>query len=357
MQALTQTVFPCYAAADREIAAGIASFLERGADVRVFLEEGEMRPGENLADKAREARMADIVVVLFSRHSLPSRWPRSEWEGALHEEPAAEGVRIAFVRADDCIPPRVLAPRFDLPRGLRELKRWLRGNAAQFEPPVSVRYPDAGPDLEVLGIAIADRAGVETVDRAALAYEFVREFREDFDAIFRLECSGRTVTALAGDLAAQLGLRLEGDLPSNLERLANFCSTRRFLLLFEGDPPAELLFSGRCSALIAREGFPSPGDELRQVQRAFVNPAADWPELCRLARIGRRLTGDAGRIAELYELMWKWHFAAEDQEDRAVLNESARELVWILESWGRDEEARRLDQRRIAEFDEQMPLF
>jgi hypothetical protein len=315
-----------------------------------------MRPGENLADKAREARAADVVLVLFSRNSLPSRWPRSEWEGALLQEPAAEGVRIAFVRCDDCVPPRVLAPRFDLPRGLRELKRWLRGSAVHFEPPASVRDPDAGPDLEVLGIAIADRAGIETVDRAALAYEFVREFHEDFDGVFRLECFGRTLTALAGDLAVQLGLRLEGDLHSNLERLADFCSARRFLLLFEGDPPAELLFSGRCSALIAREGFPSPDDELRQVQRAFRNVTLPWPELCQLARLGRRLTFDQGRIAELYELMWQWQSAAEDCEDRTVLNESARELVWILESWGRDEEARRLDQRRAAEYDEQMSL-
>ena len=94
MQALTPSVFPCYAAADREVAAGVAAFLERGADVRLFLDEGEMRPGEDLAGKAREARMADVVLVLFSRNSMPSRWPRSEWEDALCTEPAAELTRI-----------------------------------------------------------------------------------------------------------------------------------------------------------------------------------------------------------------------------------------------------------------------
>src|ERR1041385_89789 len=45
-------------------------------------------------------------------------------------------------------------------------------------------------------------------------------------------------------------------------------------------------------------------------------------------------------LAELYELMQQWHNAAEDEDDRAALDESARELVWILEGWGLQGEAR-----------------
>ena len=88
--------------------------------MRVFFGEGEMRPGEDLAAKAREARMADIVVPLLSRNSVPVPWPRSQWEGALIDEPKAEGVRIAFLRCADYTPPRVLAPQFDG----RSLKGW-----------------------------------------------------------------------------------------------------------------------------------------------------------------------------------------------------------------------------------------
>jgi hypothetical protein len=108
---VSPTVCPCYAAADREIAATIAAFLELGTDVRVFLEEGALRPGQDLAEKAREARVADIVLVLFSHNSLPARWPRSQWEDALVREPAEEGVRIGFVKCDDCKPPQVLKPQ------------------------------------------------------------------------------------------------------------------------------------------------------------------------------------------------------------------------------------------------------
>jgi hypothetical protein len=353
MQALTQTVFPCYAAADRETAARIAEFLERGADVSVLLEEGEMRPGEDLAGKAREARMADIVVVLFSRHSLPSPWPRSRWEDALQKEPAAEGVRIAFVKCDDCTPPRVLTPQFEL-RELRRLKRWVRGTTHS-------AAETCDPEIEALGVVLADRPGTVTVGRAELAAEFVRAFRDDFDAVLRLECGSRSLAALAGDLAAQLGMRLEGDLEENLTRLRDFCSARRFLLVLEG-PVRSLAPGGRCSTLISTEPGPEapPSDEsLRAIQHVLAHPGSpnDWAELCRLARLGTRLAGEQGRIAEKFELLRQWHALAEARDDLRILDESAREMIWILEAWDRMDEARGLEYRCATEWAEQMTLI
>ncbi len=223
MQALTRTLFLCYATADREIATKIASFLEAGAPVRVLLAEGEMRAGEDLVQKAREGRMADIILVLFSRNSLPSPWPRSKWEAALQAEPLEDGVRIAFLKCDDCAPPRVLTPQFDvsgLPVAMfRRLKRWVR--AGTFSEP-SVNNRDLSQKVEALGVGIADRPGAATIDGPTLALEFTRVFREDFDDVIRLECGGRSLASLAGDLATQLGLRLDGDLDSNLARLRSY---------------------------------------------------------------------------------------------------------------------------------------
>ncbi|HYW47636.1 MAG TPA: toll/interleukin-1 receptor domain-containing protein [Bryobacteraceae bacterium] len=351
MQALTTTtIFLCHAAEDRETAVLIAEFLERGADVRIFREEGELRRGEDLAAKAREGRMADIVLVLFSRHSLRRPWPRSEWEDALLKEPAEEGVRIGFVKCDDCVPPRVLAPQFEL-NGLRQLKRWIRGSG-----------PLAGPfrpDLEALGIAIADRPGTETVASAALAGEFVNAFRDDFDEVLFLDCAGRSPASLAGDLGAQLGLLLEGDCQSNLDRLRDFCSARRLLIVCAGVEP-RLTFGGRCSTLIVTEPGatlqPQSGDAIRAVQHAFFH-ATEWPEICSLARQGRRLTREQRRFAECYELMQHWYAAADALDDRLSMVEPAREMVWILEAWGREEEARRLEHERLRESGQQMLLF
>jgi hypothetical protein len=54
--------------------------------------------------------------------------------------------------------------------------------------------------------------------------------------------------------------------------------------------------------------------------------------------------------------MEEWHAEAEENGDRAAMDEAAREMVWILETWGRDELARRLEYRRASACDEQMPL-
>ena len=55
--------------------------------------------------------------------------------------------------------------------------------------------------------------------------------------------------------------------------------------------------------------------------------------------------------------MQSWAAMAAEQDDRGAQDEAARELVWILEGWGRVDEARRAETRRAAEFDEQMPLL
>ena len=249
MQALNApTVFPCYAASDRPVAERLAALLERGSDIRVFLAEGEMPDGADLAEKAREARTADVAIVLFSRNSLPSRWPRAQWEDALVKEPEAEGVRIAFLKCDDCIPPKVLTPMFEASR-LREVKRWVRRRAS----PASRHRPQYSADLEVLGIALADRPGAESVEHIALAHEFARVFRPDFDAVLHLDCVTGTLADMAGDLAWQVGLKLEGELPQNLEHLRLFCEARRFLMVLEGAAPDDLVFGGRCSTLVSLE--------------------------------------------------------------------------------------------------------
>jgi len=349
VQALTPTLFPCYAPDDRETAARIAAFLERGADVRVFLEEGEMRPGEDLASKARDARTADAILVFFSRASLPPRWPRAEWEEPLVTEPAAEGVRIAFVRCDDCVPPRVLTPMFEARRP-REIKRWLR-TAPQTEPPSA----EFAVDIEVLGLDIADRPGVETAQSAALAEEFAMAFAGDFDAVVKVALAP-TLAAAAGDLGAQLGLRLEGELADNLERLRDFCAARRLLIVLEGDARPELVFEGRCSTLIAPAGLHSTGEPLGEAQRAFFVTDAAWIDVCAAARQVRRLARDQGRHAECYEVMERWRSLAQSQGDDAAQDEACREIVWILEGWGRTAEAARVEIRRAAAFDQQMPL-
>jgi hypothetical protein len=362
VQALNSTtVFPCYAPEQREIAARIAEFLERGADVRIFLDEGEIRPGEDLVTKARAAHAADVALILFSRESLPARWPRAQWEAALVSEPADLEARIGFVTCDDCSPPKILRPYFDMSRnvsrGMRELKRWIRARTATFQVPMRAQ----GMDLEWLGVTLADRPGFETVESADVAFEFADSFREDFDEVFRVFCGGRSQAALLGDLGSQLGLKLYGEVEENQFRIGEFCAARRFLLILDdarsSPAAATFTFGGRCSTLLALNPGPTVVDELHDVQRAFREPGGDWTELCRMARVGRRLLGERRRIAECHELMEQWRSAAELRGDRAVMNEAAREMIWILQTWGREDEAWRLDYECVTEYGDQMWLF
>jgi hypothetical protein len=83
---------------------------------------------------------------------------------------------------------------------------------------------------------------------------------------------------------------------------------------------------------------------------------ADWGELCRLARVGLRLAGEQGRVAEQFELLRQWQALAKARADRRILEETARGTVWILEGWDRVEEAQRLEYHRALEYDEQMGL-
>jgi len=279
------------------------------------------------------------------------------------EEPKANGVRIGFVQCDDWAPPRALQPQFDCrgpaPSGLRKLKRWVRGRAATWHPPEGVGFAGAPAELDGIAGAVADRPGVRSTGSAALAYAFVRAYAEDFDEVFRLECAGRTPVALAGELGAQIGLGLESDLPGNLKKLREFCSARRFLVLLEdpkatmsGCSPSRKLFHAD-GCRIGADGAPKR-DPFAPSRPNSRTPGGDWLELCRLARIGRRIARDQNRIAELYELLRDWHALADAQGDRNILDESAREMVWVLEGWGRFAEASQLKRRRVTEFGEQM---
>jgi hypothetical protein len=161
---------------------------------------------------------------------------------------------------------------------------------------------------------------------------------------------------MAGDLAHQLGLHLQGELADNIDHLRLFCEVRRLLIVLEGGAPHELVFAGRCSTLISKEaGTPSP-DELRTIARTF-DATDDWAELCRLARQARRIAHEQFRLAECFEIMQQWRSLADENGDRPVVDEASREIVWILDGWGRTGEARQIEQLRAREFDEQLPLF
>jgi len=313
------TVFPCAAAADRSIAARIASFLEAGGDARVFLAEGESGRTRPARQGPRGAN-CEVILVLFSHHCALPPGTRSQWERVLVEEPKANGVRVGVCsmrRLDSAAhaAASVRLPR-PCPSGLRKFETLGPPSRRHMASPGRRGACRAPAELDDIGSAVADRPGVQSTGSAALAYAFVRAYAEDFDEVFRLECAGRTPAAVAGDLACKSVwawkaiCRVISRSCANSARLAAFwyCSKRPKATMPDCSPSGKLFHADGCR--IGADGAPHAAESLRAIQAKFAHPGGDWLELCRLARIGRRVARDQNRIAELYELLREWHALA-----------------------------------------------
>jgi hypothetical protein len=99
--------------------------------------------------------------------------------------------------------------------------------------------------------------------------------------------------------------------------------------------------------------------ELPQLRRALdwalsQEDGEAWALACDLAKRGVALMKRERRQAEVFETLEALSRAAERREDRRTIEDCSRELVWILESWGRTDEAQRIFERHRAQYDDQM---
>lgn len=456
------TVFPCFAKEDYRVARDLAEFLERGASVRTFLEDGEIGLGETLVSKAADGLQAAVILLMLSPDSAPSLGARRYWEPVLLDQPRREGVKVATILARSCEFPALLRRDafFDLTTdrlaAFREIKRWLvalehGSRQLEFEPARQSGVDGCDAEMEKLRQSLADAPGTATLNGAGkttLALEFARQSKRDFEGLVWLSCTEQTLATLAGDMASQLGMSLEGDVEENLIQLGKLCSQRRLLIVLD-DASAEaerLVPGGRSSALIVKRGAGSrPAMEIpaavhacgdvpfrpvliaelagldfsaasallqelvaggaaiqldvrypryvvqsaapnkllarahaQAICRLFAHWASDdseceadlpqlrraldwalqdkesWGLACDLAKRGVALLKSKRRQAEAFEMLEAVLPEAEQREDRRTLEDCSREQVWILESWGRMEEARRLFERCRALYTDQM---
>lgn len=305
-------VFPCYASTDRELVNELAAFLERGAGGEVLLEEGEMAPGADLIAKVEEGLAADVVLVLLSPEASPPRWVLERRKSVFWDQAAEVGTALATVLCRDTKFPELLRRKnfFDLRpnrlAGLRAIKRWLMAlspapREAPFLPARQPSFSARDDELETLCALLADAPGIAVLEGAAgsgktaLALEFARRHREDFDAVLWLTCGSRSAAALAGDLAAQLGVRFDRDLESNLHELRHLCARHRCLLVLDNaTPQAAALFAprGRTSLLITTRSSGLAG----ALSAVAVPSAAHSHDTAHIADAIRALDGPAQRL-------------------------------------------------------------
>lgn len=85
----------------------------------MWLDSGEIKPGDSIPGKVNEAlSLADVVLVIWSRNASNSRWVGAELDVAITRLISNDdSVRVISVRLDDTELPPLLAPRSWLPLG------------------------------------------------------------------------------------------------------------------------------------------------------------------------------------------------------------------------------------------------
>jgi tetratricopeptide (TPR) repeat protein len=104
--------------------------------------------------------------------------------------------------------------------------------------------------------SVALVSGLAGRGKTTLALEYAHRYKGEFEAVHWLPCQGQTLVQKAGELAWQLGMKLDGELDAIIRQLTSHCASKRCLLVLdnvEEDTPARLMPGGRTSVVITTQ--------------------------------------------------------------------------------------------------------
>lgn len=92
-------LFLCHTGADKEWVRTLATRLEeedyQGRKLRVFFDEWDIAPGENILDRIEDGlRHARFVAVVISPAMTRASWPTLEWQTQVYEDPNGKRARV-----------------------------------------------------------------------------------------------------------------------------------------------------------------------------------------------------------------------------------------------------------------------
>jgi tetratricopeptide (TPR) repeat protein len=265
-------VFLSHSSKDKPFARDLANALEAGGYITVWFDEHEINYGDNSVLKMEEGLDADAVLLILSPDSVESNWVKEEWTDAFWDQTNTARIKLAPVLHRDCRIPHFLRNKkpFDLrtnqTEGFRAIRTWLLG--LRPAPPPVVHLPQRPPlfigrepEIETFRTRLKDPGSIAFISAIAgsgkttLALEYAHRHQRDYESVHWLPCQKeRSLAQIAGELAWQLGLKLEGDLETIVRELNGHCARKRCLLVFdnvEDDTPASLLpGAGRASVLL-----------------------------------------------------------------------------------------------------------
>ena len=192
-----------------------------------------------------------MVLVLLSPEAVPPRWVLERWKSVFWEQAAEMGTALATLLCRDAKFPDLLRRKnfFDLRQNrlaaFRAIKRWLMSlsplpRKAPFAPARQPSFNGRDAELETLCTLLADTPGMAVLEAAAGAGKTALAagirpppsggFRRGLLAHLRLRAAPPRWRAI---WRAQLGVRLDRDLESNLNELRRLCARHRCLLILD----------------------------------------------------------------------------------------------------------------------------
>ena len=265
------SVFLSHSSKDKAFVRELASALAEGGEIEVWLDEREIAPGDNIVGKIGDGLEADFIVLVLSPDSVGSNWVKEEWTDAFWQQTNEWKTKLIPVLYRDCTIPRMLRNKkyFDLranqPRGFREIRTFLmtqrpvvheRVNFLPMRPPLFIGREDELASLrERLREpgALVHVPGMAGKGKTTFARELAHRYQRDFESVYWLSCESSSTSSIAAELARQLGLKLEGDLPEVVRELKGICARKRCLLILdnvEDESPGELIPGGAASVLV-----------------------------------------------------------------------------------------------------------
>ncbi|MBS1874209.1 MAG: toll/interleukin-1 receptor domain-containing protein, partial [Acidobacteria bacterium] len=244
--------------------------LEDGRDIECWFDEDKIAPGDDIVVQINGGLAnCDLVVVFLSETSVRSRWVEQELGAAFWDQVNSGKTRLIPVLIDDCVLPPLLKTKkyVDLRTnqldGMGKLKSAILRAGPQTPAPAMsyASLPNfVGRERELAELkerlsqpgAVVPVTGMAGIGKTWLAREMIRRHGGLFEAVYELDCQSRNLPAFVADLAAQVGLRMEGSAEQAAAELRLYLKRKRCLLLLdnvEDDQPGQLVPEGRASVL------------------------------------------------------------------------------------------------------------
>jgi hypothetical protein len=332
----------CYSPDDEVAVRRIGGYLEANLPCGVSYSEAVLRPGLDLVDATERAIGAEMALVFLSPHSVPASWKLERWKPVFFDKVEEFGSLLGVVLLADCKFPELLRrrsffdARSDADNETRRIRRWLLRPHRLAAAAIPASAPSDLPGLFDMPFAEAERLAVT--------------HENDFEAVYRADCEGRSDAGVLGDLGHTMGLCLTKTVQENRALLREQSAKHRWLFLVAHATPAhrELLhWGGLASMIFLSDAPPRIRASRSEIDAVFLTSVRDEalcaallgdavhsmaelpePELLRLGWAIVKVVQNAKRFAEAVELL-EW---MEPKALPRARTDIQRELSWLRDS-------------------------